>query len=89
MKGKNPRKEAINEALGAISEEREKEKKGRERLEKKVDSLVVENREVGKQLAVVQVRVQELEGYEEKLTGQLDKMMVRLTELEAEKEQVR
>jgi hypothetical protein len=33
--------------------------------------------------------VKELEGHEKKLTDQLDKMMVRMEELEAEKMQVR
>lgn len=89
MKGKKPREEAISEVLGVIFKEGEKEKKGREWLGKKVDSLVVENREVGKQWAVAQVRVKELEGHEKKLTDQLDKMMVRMEELEAEKMQVR
>lgn len=54
-----------------------------------MDALGVENREVGKQWVVAQARVQELETDEEKLTGQLDKMMARVEGLEAEKEQVR
>lgn len=89
VKGKAPREEAINEVLGAIFKEGEKEKKERERLGKKVEALGVENREVGKQWLVAQARVKELEGDEEKLTGQLDKMMSRVEGLEAEKEQVR
>ncbi len=89
MKGKKPREEAISEVLGVIFKEGEKEKKGREWLGKKVDSLVVENREVGKQWAMAQVRVKELEGYGEKVTDQLDKMTVQVENLDADKEQVR
>jgi len=89
IKGRKSREEAISEVLSAIFKERQRDKKARERLEEKVGSLVVENREVGKQWAMAQVRVKELEGYGEKVTDQLDKMTVQVENLDADKEQVR